>query len=152
MLCFPAYAHERRPYPATLYLTCITLDSLLALTINAQRKTYGWCFTLCLWLARDFSCGYMFWDDRGGGLAGQPVGPLVGTATMTAVMSASRVDSWSFSSRCCTFRRTCTSADPIRLPCFRLALPSTLSLPSAFAPSERLSVGVPLRALWLAEI
>ena len=45
MLYVPAYTHERRPYSATLYPTSFTLDSLLALTISAQRKTYGWCST-----------------------------------------------------------------------------------------------------------
>ena len=34
----------------------------------------------------------MFWDERGGGLIGQPLGPLAGTATKTAVMSENRVD------------------------------------------------------------
>ena len=48
---------------------------------------------------------------------------LVGTAVMTAVMSANRVGLGSYSSRCCTFRHTHTSADPIRLLlCIRLAL------------------------------
>ena len=70
------------------------------------------------------------WDERGGGLTGQPVGLLVDTAAMTTVMSANRVSSGSFSSRGCAFRRTHTSADPIRLLSIRLliALPSTLSL------------------------
>ena len=82
----------------------------------------------------------------------QPVGPPVGTAAMTAVMSANRVNLGSFSSRCCAFRRTHTSADPIQLLCIRLALPLTLSLPSRLAPSARLAVDVPPRALWLAGI
>ena len=73
----------------------------------------------------------------------------MGTATMTAVMSENRVDLESFSSRCWTFRRTHTGADPIRLLCTRQALPLTLSLPSRLAPSARLTV-VPPRALWLA--
>ena len=77
------------------------------------------------WPAGTFSRDFMFWKNRGGGLTGQPVGPPVGTATMTAVMSANRVDLGSFSSRCCTFRRTHTSADPIRLLSIRLALPLT---------------------------
>ena len=76
----------------------------------------------------------------------------MGTATMTAVMSANRVNLGSFSSRCCTFRRPHTSADPIRLLCTRLASTVTLSLPSRLAPSARLTVGVPPRALWLAGI
>ena len=36
----------------------------------------------------------------------------MGTATMTAVMSANHVNLGSFSSRCWTFQRTHTSADP----------------------------------------
>ena len=92
----------------------------------------------------------MFWEKTGRGLTGQPLGPLVSTATMTAVLSANRLVLGSFSSRCCTFRRTHTSADPIRLLCIRLAIiPLILSLPSQFAPSERFTVGVPHRALWL---
>ena len=106
-----------------------------------------------LWRSGDSSCDCMFWDKRGGGLTRQPVGPPVGTATITtAVMSANRVNLGSFSSRCCAFRRTHTSADPIRLLCIRLALPLTLSLPSRLAPSARVAVGVPPRALWLAGI
>ena len=76
----------------------------------------------------------------------------MGTATMAAVMSANRVDLGSFSSRCCTFRRTNTSADPIQLLCTRLALPLTLSLPLGLVPSARLTIGVPPPALWLAGI
>ena len=93
-----------------------------------------------------------FGKKGGGGLTRQPVGPAVGTATMTTVMSANRVDLGSFSSRCCTFRHTHTSADPIRLLCIRLVLTLTLSLPSRLAPSARLTVGVPTRSLWLARI
>ena len=69
---------------------------------------------------------------------------------MTTVVSTNRVDSRIFSSRGCAFRRTHTSTDPIRLPCIRLALPLTLSLPSRFAPSSKLMVGVPPRTLRLA--
>ena len=89
---------------------------------------------------KDFSCACMFWDERGGGLA--PVGPRVFTATIRTVLSTNRVDSGSFSSGCCAFRRTHTSADPIRLPCTRLALPLTLPLPlrSRPAPDLRLVV------------
>ena len=76
----------------------------------------------------------------------------MGTATITTVTSANRVDLESFSSRCWRFRRTHTSADPIRVLCTRLALPSTLSLPSRLAPRARLTVDVPTRALWLAGI
>ena len=76
----------------------------------------------------------------------------MGTTTMTAVMSAKRVDWGGFISRCCTLRRTHTSADPIRLHCIRLASPLTLSLSSRLALSARLSVGVPPRVVWLARI
>ena len=92
-----------------------------------------------LGLVKDFSCDCMFWDERGGELA--PVGPRVDTATTRTVLSTNRVDSGSFSSGCCAFRRTYTSADPIRLLCIRLALPLTLPLPLRFAPSARLTVG-----------
>ena len=47
------------------------------------------------------------------------------------------------------FRRTHTSADPIRLLCIRLALPLTLFLLSGFVPSIRLMVCTPPRALLL---
>ena len=77
------------------------------------------------------------WAHRGG-LTGQPVGPQMDAVTITTVLSTNRVDSGSFSSRCWAFRRTHTSADPIRLLCIRLASPLTLSLPSGFAPSARL--------------
>ena len=99
-----------------------------------------------LWLAFFFSCDCMFWDEREGGLAGQPVGTLVGTpTTMTAVMSENRVDLGSFSSRCCTFHRTHRAQT-----LFGYCLSDLL--PSGFAPSERLTVGVPPRALWLAGV
>ena len=61
------------------------------------------------------------------------------------------MDSRSFSSRCWAFRRTHTSADPIRLLCIRLALPWTLSLPSGFVPSTKLMVGASPRAPGLVE-
>ena len=140
MLGFPAYTSERRPYSVTWYPTSFTLDSLLALRICAQHKTHGWCFTSCpIGLVKDFSCDCMFWDERGGELA--PMGPRVDTATIRTVLSTNLVDSGSFSSGCCAFRRTHTSADPIRLLCIRLALPLTLPLPLRFAPSTRLTVG-----------
>ena len=44
-------------------------------------------------------CDDTFWDERGGGLTRQPVGPLVDTATIKAVMSTNRVESGSFGSR-----------------------------------------------------
>ena len=90
----------------------------------------------------------MFWENSGGGLTTQPVG----TATMTTVTSANRVDLESFSSRCWTFRRTHTSEDPIRVLCTRIALPLTLSVPSQLVPLARFMVDVPTRALWLAGI
>ena len=136
-------------------LLCIRLALPLALSLpsrfaSSDRFMVG--DTPCaIWLVGDFSCDCMFWEKRGGGLTRQPVGPPVGTATMTEVMSAYRVDLGSFSSRCCTFWHTHTRADPIRLLCIRLALTLT-SLPSRLAPSARLTDGVPPRALWLAGI
>ena len=101
------------------WLLCIRLalllDSLLALVIHAQRKTRGWCFTSGPMACEDFSCYCSFWDERRGGPTGQPKDPLADTATTTTVMSTNRVDLRRLSSRCCAFRRTHTSADPIRL-------------------------------------
>ena len=96
-----------------------------------------------------FFCVRMFWDERGGELTGQPVGPQVDTETITTVLITNSVDLGRFSSRCWTFRRTHTSADLIRLLCIRLALPLTLSLPSGFALSARPMVYVSTRVLWL---
>ena len=100
-------------------------------------------------LVGDFSCDCMFWDDRGGGLTGQPMGPQVDTANIRTVLSTNHVDSRSFSPRCWAFRRTHPSADPIRLLGIRLALPLTLSLLSGFVPSTKLMVGPSPRALGL---
>ena len=135
-------------------LLCIRLLIALPLTLPlplrfapSARLTVGG--TPCaLWLVGDFSCDCMSWENSGGGLTTQPVS----TATMTTVTSANRGDLESFSSRCWTFRRTHTSADPIRVLCTRLALPLTLSLTSRLAPCARLTVDVPTRALWLAGI
>ena len=133
-------------------LLCIRLALPLTLPLPLQfapsaRLTVGG--TPCaLWLVGDFSCDCMSWENSGGGLTTQPVS----TATMTTVTSANRGDLESFSSRCWTFRRTHTSADPIRVLCTRLALPLTLSLTSRLAPCARLTVDVPTRALWLAGI
>ena len=133
-------------------LLCIRLALPLALPLPLRfapsaRLTVGG--TPCaLWLVGDFSCDCMSWENSGGGLTTQPVS----TATMTTVTSANRGDLESFSSRCWTFRRTHTSADPIRVLCTRLALPLTLSLTSRLAPCARLTVDVPTRALWLAGI
>ena len=133
-------------------LLCIRLALPLTLPLPLRfapsaRLTVGG--TPCaLWLVGDFSCDCMSWENSGGGLTTQPVS----TATMTTVTSANRGDLESFSSRCWTFRRTHTSADPIRVLCTRLALPLTLSLTSRLAPCARLTVNVPTRALWLAGI
>ena len=150
MLYVPTYTHELRPYSDTLYPTSFNLDSLPAPRICVLRKTYGvspW----ALRLVGDFSCGCMFWDDRGGGLTGQPMGPQVDTANIRTVLSTNHVDSRSFSSRRWAFRRTHPSADPIRLLGIRLALPLTLSLPSGFVPSTKLMVDASLRALGLVK-
>ena len=133
-------------------LLCIRLALPLTLPLPLRfapsaRLTVGG--TPCaLWLVGDFSCDCMFWGNSGGGLTTQPVG----TATMTTVTSANRLDLESFSSRCWTFRRTHTSPDPIRVLCTRLALPLTLSLTSRLEPRARLTVDVPTRAFWLAGI
>ena len=129
-------------------LLCIRLALPLTLPLPSRfapsaRLPVGGTPCCALWLLGGFSCGYMFWENSGGGLTTQPVG----TATMTTVTSANRVDLESFSLRCWTFWRTHTSADPIRVLCTRLDLPLTLSLPSRLAPSARLTVDVPTRAL-----
>ena len=99
----------------------------------------------------DFSCDYMFWDDRGGGLTVQPMGPQVDTANIRTVLSTNHVDSGSFDSRCWAFRRTHPSAGTIRLLGIRLALPLTLSLPSGFVPTAKLMVGASPCALGLVK-
>ena len=129
----------------------------LALTLTLSRPPgFASCARLmvcvspcAIWVVGDFSCDCMFWDDRGGGLTGQPMGPQVDTANMRTVLSTNHVDSRSFSPRCWAFRCTHPSANPIRLLCIRLALPLTLSLPSGFVPSTKLVVGASLRALGL---
>ena len=73
------------------------------------------------------------------------------TAAITTATGINHVDSGRFSSRCCTFRRTHTSADPIRILCIRLALTSALSRPPGFAPCARLMVCVSPWALWLVK-
>ena len=102
MLYVPPNTYEHRPYSATLYPTSFTLDFLLALTICAQRKTHGLYFTLGPMACVLFSCVYIFWDERGGGLT--PVGLLVDTVTIRTVLSTNRVDLGSFGSRYCTSR------------------------------------------------
>ena len=50
----------------------------------------------------------MFWEKGRGGLAKQPVGPPVGTATMTAAMSVNRVALACFISQCvCVYVCVC---------------------------------------------
>ena len=143
----------RRTHPIAdpIRLLCIRLALPLTLSLPSgfvpSTKLMVGASPRALGLVKDFSCDCMFWDERGGGLA--PVGPRVDTATIRTVLSTNRVDSGSFSSGCCAFRRTHTSADPIRLLCIRLALPLTLPLPLRFAPSARLTVGGTLCALWL---
>ena len=109
------------------YPTSFNLDSLPTPRICVLHKACGLCFTPGL--TGNFSCDCMFWDDRGGGLTGQPMGLQVDTANIRTVLSTNHVDSRSFSSRCWAFRRTHSSADPTRILCIRLALPLTLSLP-----------------------
>ena len=143
----------RRTHPIAdpIRLLCIRLALPLTLSLPSgfvpSTKLMVGASPRALGLVKDFSCDCMFWDERGGGLA--PVGPRVDTATIRTVLSTNRVDSGSFSSGCCAFRRTHTSADPIRLLCIRLALPLTLPLPLRFAPSARLTVGGTPCALWL---
>ena len=141
----------RRPYSDTLYPTSFNLDSPPAPRISVLRKIYGLCFTLGPTALGYFSCDSLFWDDRGGVLTGQSMGPQVDTANIRTVLSTNHVDSRSFSPRCWAFRRTHPSADPIRLLGIRLALPLTLSLPSGFLPSTKLMVGASPRALGLVK-
>ena len=77
------------------------------------------------------------------------MGPPVNPAAITTATSINHVNSGSFSSRCCTLRRTHTSADPIRILCIRLALTLTLARPLGFVPSARLIVGASPRTLWV---
>ena len=147
----------RRPHTSAdpTRILCIRL----ALTLTLSRPPgFASCARLMVcvspWALRlvgDFSCDCMFWDERGGGLTGQPMGPQVDTANIRTVLSTNHVDSRSFSSRCWAFRRTHPSADPIRLLGIRLASPLTLSLPSGFVPSTKLMVGVSPRALGLVK-
>ena len=143
----------RRTHPSADPIRLLGIRLALPLTLSLpsgfvpSTKLMVGASPRALGLVKDFSCDCMFWDERGGGLA--PVGPRVDTATIRTVLSTNRVDSGSFSSGCCAFRRTHTSADPIRRLCIRLALPSTLPLPLRFAPSARLTVGGTPCALWL---
>ena len=142
MLYVPAYTHERRPYLDTLYPTALTLTlSRPSRSVPSARLMIG-ASPRAPWFVWHFSRDYIFWDERGGRLTGQPIGPQVDTETITTLLSTNRVNSKSFSSRCWAFRRTHTSTDTIWLLCIRLSLPLTLSLPSGFAPSARLMVCV----------
>ena len=150
MLYVPAYTYGRRPYSATLCPTSFTLDSLFVLTICTQRKSHSLCSAPGPMTCEGFFVRlYILWDERGGGLNGQSVGPQVVSATITIVLRTNCVESGSLSSRCCALRRTHTSLDPIRLLCIQLPLPLTLSLPPQFVPSARLMACVSPRALWL---
>ena len=143
----------RRTHPSAdpIRLICIRLALPLTLSLPSEfvpsTKLMVGASPRALGLVKDFLRDCMVWDEMGGGLA--LVGPRVDTATIRTVLSTNRVDSGSFSSRCCAFRRTHTSTDPIRLLCIRLALPLTLPLPSRFAPSARFTVGGTPYALWL---
>ena len=143
----------RRTHPSADPIRLLGIRLALPLTLSLpsefvpSTKLMDGASPRALGLVKDFSCVCMFWDERGGGLA--PVGPRVDTATIRTLLRTNRVDSGSFSSGCCAFRRTHTSADPIRLLCIRLALLLTLPLPSRFAPSARLTVGGTPCALWL---
>ena len=143
----------RRTHPSADPIRLLGIRLALPLTLSLpsgfvpSTKLMVGASPRALGLVKDFSCDCMFWDERGGGLV--PVGPRVDTATTRTVLSTNRVDSGSFGSGCCAFRRTHTSADPIRLLCIRLALPLTLPLPLRFAPSARLTVGGTPCALWL---
>ena len=147
----------RRTHPSADPIRLLDIRLALPLTLSLpsgfvpSTKLMVGASPRALGLVKDFSFDCMFWDDRGGGLAGQPMGPQVDTANIRTVLSTNHVDSRSFSSRCWAFRRTHPSADPIRLLGIRLALPLTLSLPSGFVPSTKLMVGASPRALGLVK-
>ena len=148
--CCPFRRTHKSADPVRLLCIRLALPLTLPLPLRfapSTRLTVGG-VPCALWLVGDFSCDCMFGENSEGGLTTQPVG----TATMTTVTNANRVDLESFSSRCWTFRRTHMSADPIRVLCTRLALPLTLSLTSRLAPRARLTVDVPTRAFRLAGI
>ena len=151
------YCTFRRTYTSAdpIRIPCIRLALILTLS---RPPGFASCARrmVCVspWALRpvgDFSFDCMFWDDRGGGLTGQPMDPQVDTANIRTVLSTNHVDSRTFSSRCWAFRRTHPSADPIRLLGIRLALPLPLSLPSAFVLSPKLMVGASPRALGLVK-
>ena len=141
--------------PNSIRLLCIRLALPLTLYLLSEfapsTRLVVYVSPRALWLVEDFSCDCMSWDDRGGGLTGQPMDPQVDTANIRTVLNTNRVGSRRFSSTCWAFRRTHSSADPIRLLCIRLTLPLTLSLPSEFLPSTKLMVGAFPRALELVK-
>ena len=141
----------RRTHTSTdpIRLLCIRLALPLILSLSSRfapgTKLMVGVSPRTPWLAGAFSRDYTFWYCRGGALTinRQPVGPLVSTAAaITTATGINHVDSGSLSSRCCTFRRTHTSADPIRILCIRLDLSLTLSRPPGFASCARLMVRV----------
>ena len=85
MLDVSVHTYERRPYSATLYPTSFTLDSLLALRICAQHKTYGWCLTTGPRACEGFFLWLYVLGREGRDLA--PVGPHVDTATIRTVLA-----------------------------------------------------------------
>ena len=147
----------RRTHTSTdpIRLFCIRLALPLTLSLPSRfapsTKLMVGVSPRALWLAGAFSRDCTFWDCRGGVITinRQLVGPLVSTAAITTATYINHVDSGKFSSRCCTFRRTHTSADPIRILCIRLALTLTLSRPPGFASCTRLMICVSPRALRL---
>ena len=148
MLGVPAYTHTSADHIRLLNIRlALPLTLSLASAFAPSARLMVGASPWALGLVGDFSCDCLFWDERGGGLT--PEGPQVDTATIRTVLSTNRVESGRISSRCCVFRRTHASADPIRLLCIRLALPLTLFLPSRFAPSARLMDGDTPCALWL---
>ena len=151
MLYVSAYTHERRPYSDTLYPTSFNLTFSRPPGFASCARLMVCVSPWALRLVGGFSCDCMFWDDRGGGLTVQPMGPQVDTSNVRTVLSTNHVDSRSFSSRCWAFRCTHPSADPIRILCIRLALLLTLSLPSGFVSSTKLMVGASPCALGLVK-
>ena len=111
----------RRTHPRADPIRLLGIRLTLPLTLSLpsgfvpSTKLMAGASPRALGLVKDFPCGCMFWDERGGGLA--PCRPRVDTATIRTVLSTNLVDSGSLSSGCCAFRRTHTSADPIRLHC-----------------------------------
>ena len=154
MLFARAYTHERGHHSATLlYPTRFSLNVPLPSGFAPSARLMVGVSPRALWLASFFR-GIVCFGTRGEqiycNINRRPLGPFVSITTITTVTGTNRVDSGRFSLRY-AFRRTHTSADPIRLICIRLALPLTFSLLSRFAPRARLVVvGVSRRALRLA--